>query len=77
MEQVAFLMHWQTVGYVHPFTCGQRDDHPVVDGEKGLLIPTRSGWICPYCDYTQDWAHDFMFSEPRNPVIHLNFGTRK
>lgn len=61
MEQVAALFNWQIAGHVHPFTCGQRDDHPKIDGEKGLLIPTRNGWICPCCDYTQDWAHEFMF----------------
>src|SRR5713101_3675612 len=21
---------------------------------------TKQGWVCPYCDYKQDWAHDFM-----------------
>lgn len=45
---------------MHPFTCGNRDDHPVVAGDKGVLVPTVRGWICPFCDYTQDWAHGFM-----------------
>jgi hypothetical protein len=22
------------------------------------LVATVNGWICPTCDYTQDWAHD-------------------
>lgn len=24
------------------------------------LIATEKGWVCPVCDYTQNWAHDFM-----------------
>ncbi len=44
----------------HPFTCGNRSDHPEIAGDKGILVPTTRGWICPICDYTQDWAHDFM-----------------
>jgi len=42
---------------VHPYTCGNRGDHPIVAGDKGVLVPTVRGWICPFCDYTQRWAH--------------------
>ena len=38
---------------MHPYTCGNRDDHPEVAGDKGVLVPTLRGWICPFCDYTQ------------------------
>lgn len=38
---------------MHPFTCGNRDDHPTIAGDKGVLVPTTRGWICPICDYTQ------------------------
>lgn len=41
----------------HPYTCDNRSDHPVVAGDRGVLVPTVRGWICPFCDYTQDWAH--------------------
>lgn len=44
---------------MHPYTCPHRHDHPELSGDKGILIPTVRGWICPFCDYTQDWAHDF------------------
>lgn len=44
----------------HPFTCNNRSDHPIIAGDQGILVPTTRGWICPICDYTQDWAHDFM-----------------
>lgn len=62
-EQVIALDHWQNNRPVHPFTCGNRDDHPDHNGDKGVLIPTTRGWICQFCDYTQDWAHDFMCRE--------------
>ena len=42
---------------MHPYTCGNRADHPEVAGDKGVLVPTVRGWICPFCDYTQGWAH--------------------
>jgi hypothetical protein len=64
MEQVAALWRWQSCDYVHEFTCPNRADHPVMNNEKGVLIPTVRGWICQCCDYTQDWAHDFMFDDP-------------
>ena len=49
-EQVVLLNQFQNLGTVHPFTCKC--------GEN--LIATENGWICDKCDYTQDWAHDFM-----------------
>jgi len=45
---------------MHPFTCANRGDHPEMAGDKGVLVPTTRGWICPFCSYTQTWAHDFM-----------------
>lgn len=62
-EQVVYLEIWQKVLTVHPFTCIY--DH---EGDKDL-IPTQAGWICPSCDYTQDWCHDFMCqSQPRGKI---------
>lgn len=46
--------------HMHPFTCADRGDHPLIAGDHGILVPTTRGWICPICDYTQTWAHDFM-----------------
>jgi glutaredoxin len=42
----------------HPFCCfGEaKRDHPV----EARLVATVRGWICPYCDYTQNWAHQHM-----------------
>ena len=48
------LNYFQRLGAMHPFTCG--NDH---EGDK-TLVATKKGWICPHCDYTQDWAHLFM-----------------
>lgn len=59
-EQVVAMSAWQFEARFHPFTCGKRDDPPELHGDKGILIPTVRGWICQFCDYTQDWAHDFM-----------------
>lgn len=60
-EQVKCLFDYQSNGNFHPFTCPNRDEgHPEIAGDTGMLVPTRRGWICPFCDYTQDWAHAFM-----------------
>lgn len=61
-EQVESLNGFQRCGCFHPFTCGKcRND----------LIATEQGWVCQNgCDYTQDWAHDFMAdnSWKKNPA---------
>jgi len=53
-EEVENLNSYQESGIFHQFTCGNNHD-----GERNL-VATQEGWICPSCDYTQDWAHDFM-----------------
>lgn len=65
-DEIASLFTYQLDGQFHLFTCGNRDDgnHRIVGGDLGMLIPTRDGWICPFCDYRQDWAHDFMKTYP-------------
>lgn len=65
-EEVAHLGKHQTGGQFHPFTCANRGDgnHRAAYGDLGALVPTVRGWICPFCDYTQDWAHGFMKEEP-------------
>lgn len=63
-EQCDRLNAFQTSGQFHPFTCGSgnRTDDKHLDGE-GVLVATPEGWKCRYCDYRQEWAHDFM-AEP-------------
>lgn len=54
-EQVVALNNYQTDGRFHEFTCGVDSRHPA-------LVATATGWVCPTCDYTQSWAHDFMLA---------------
>jgi len=46
--QIECLRVRQTNSAYHPYTCGNNSSHD-------NLIPTRNGWICPNCDYKQDW----------------------
>lgn len=45
---------------LQPYTCGKRTDgkHLKIGSDLGMLIHAVRGCICPFCDYTQDWAHD-------------------
>ena len=52
-EQVVGLNNWQRSPVYHSFTCKNNHEHRD-------LIATRKGWVCPSCDYEQNWAHDFM-----------------
>jgi len=58
-EQIRSLMDYQHLGFFHPFTCGTKEKHNHPD-DDAVLVATRDGWVCPCCDYTQKWAHDFM-----------------
>jgi hypothetical protein len=78
-EQVDNLNRWQRCGRVHPFTCaGDRADaaHKAYADEHGedwgQLIATPTGWVCPVCSYTQDWAHDFMLELPPDSPFPVN-----
>jgi hypothetical protein len=63
-DQVEALNRWQN-GPVHPFTCG--NDH---EGNRDL-VATETGWICPNCNYTQKWAHEFMLQDPKAPFENV------
>jgi hypothetical protein len=79
--QVANLNTYQREGRFHPFTCGcDRSDEAHKkyaeehEEEAGLLVATNEGWHCPVpgCDYTQNWAHEFMAQPlPPDPFIQL------
>jgi len=60
-DDVRALFDSQTEGVFHPYTCPNRGDgnHRHVGRDLGMLIPTIKGWVCLFCDYTQDWAHTF------------------
>lgn len=61
-DQILALNKSQVDGRFHPFTCANRGDgeHREFNGDLGALVATRRGWICPWCDYTQNWVHDVM-----------------
>lgn len=56
-DQINSLNAYQLSGVCHPYTCGggSRKDDRHLDGE-GVLIATPDGWMCPYCDYRQEFA---------------------
>lgn len=58
-KQVEMLNEYQRAGWMHPFTCGSGSHENV----EGILIAKPAGWICPFCDFKQNWAWDFMFEE--------------
>ncbi|QIO34360.1 hypothetical protein [Bradyrhizobium sp. 1(2017)] len=72
------LNAFQRSGLFHEFTC------PAVHiGADRALVATRRGWVCPHCDYTQDWAPASMAdplpqlgaghpSPPRDLVLHID-----
>lgn len=57
-EYVRGLNEYQQAGWMHPYTCGN-------DSRHALLVATTDGWVCPDCDYTQTWAHDFTVGTRR------------
>lgn len=65
-DKVQRLNEWQTntgPGFpAPPFTCPNRGDgkHGDEGGDTGVLIATEGGWVCPHCDYSQNWAHAMM-----------------
>lgn len=68
-DEVVRLNEYQAAGLMHPFTCPNHDDDNhkgSIGGEAfdafafGTLVATVRGWVCPYCSYTQTWAHKFM-----------------
>jgi hypothetical protein len=58
-DQVRELNRYQTAGFFHPFTCGNAQC-------REILLATVEGWVCPKCDYTQNWAHEFMADKMAN-----------
>ena len=80
-DEVQRLNEWQTQTNPglkgHPFTCPNRYDtpHRQAGGDLGILIATEDGWVCPDCDYTQDWAH-LLMGMPPEPDKESNFVER-
>lgn len=63
LAEVDALNTFQRSGW-HPYTCGafdrmddlHADYQALVGGDFGQLVATPTGWICPACGYTQNWA---------------------
>jgi hypothetical protein len=63
-DEVVNLDKHQHQSRYHPFTCPNHNDD---DHRQSLdcLIPTVRGWVCQFCDYTQNWAHETMKGEQK------------
>jgi hypothetical protein len=66
-DQVDRLNRFQRLGHVHEFTCPYAHD-----GADRTLVATKAGWICPHCDYRQDWAHAMMLEVPPPPFAEFS-----
>lgn len=81
-HEIVNLNNYQKSGMFHPFTCPNRQDgnHRNIFGDKGALVATVDGWICPFCNYTQNWAYEFMKNykeiENKEPSELLEQGQR-
>lgn len=65
-EQVAALESWQSNDMIHPYTCRNRSEatHP----DDAVLVPSKDGWSCPYCDFFQGWAINPIPLPPKETV---------
>lgn len=62
-EQVALLEAWQARD-CHAYTCPRRGsfEHAMAAAvaedwdDRGVLTPTKAGWLCMACGYRQDWC---------------------
>jgi hypothetical protein len=46
---------FQDSGVFHPFTCGYNSQHQLLKADNEYVY-------CLDCEYTQDWAHDWMLN---------------
>lgn len=56
-EQADGLNKFQTCKSCHTFACP--------NDSQNLIAIVDAGWMCPECDYTQNWAHAFMVRRGR------------
>ncbi len=55
-SEMASLNAYHASGVMNPFTCENDDANYCAS----VLVATPAGWICPDCDYTQNWAAEWM-----------------
>jgi hypothetical protein len=80
---VAALTAYQATQWAHPYTCAHCRDADMASylheggldrrrlADPHLLVATTDGWVCPTCDYTQDWAMLLTMGPFPNPFIDL------
>lgn len=61
-DQVAKLNHYQTLTYLHEYTCANNHF-----GQR-RLIAKADGWHCGICGYRQTWAHEAALRPPPDPI---------
>ena len=49
--------------YINRMKDFQKIPYPELEFTQTNLIATQKGWICPCCDYTQNWAHASMMGK--------------
>ena len=69
-DEVRSLNDYQKCGVFHEFTCGTKEKHKI--GAPDALIATADGWVCPSCDYTQNWAHAGMKDDSWRALAKAN-----
>lgn len=52
-RQVEAINRFQQCNHVHPFTCGRENC-------RDVLVAKHFGFVCPSCNYKQDWCHTSM-----------------
>ena len=73
-EEVDNLRKFQSLEWVHPFTCcGHKNCERTEREDQGVLIPTAEGWVCPCGKYKQDWAHSHMLDGKIPPDWRIEF----
>lgn len=78
LSQCESLNAYQAAAALHPFTCPHSD---CGKHETLCLIATPAGWVCPGCEYTQNWAHpwmaDWSWREPSPQMWAALLGTAR
>ena len=80
VDQVVALNNYQRAGHMHPFACpyrtnGKHQSHRETGGDLGALQAQATGWVCLDCEYTQDWAHEFMLTAQTHRWLLARSGT--
>lgn len=64
---VELLIKYQKSSQVHPYTCGTTECVTKYgwDFDSTHLKPTTEGWVCPLCDYKQNWVSKVVLDMAR------------